>query len=403
MATVQTVLRKKGNSQNLYPITIRITKDRKTSFISTGQYIAQKFWDDQNKKVKKSHPNASRINRLILKKLAEANDKLLDAEISEDFISASQVSESVKGKNKIDFFSLADLHLENLKSAEKHSQYLTQKGRIAKFKNFVGKDKLHFKEITIFLLKNFEGYILNQEKRKPRTAVNYMILIRKIYNLAISEGLAEHNNYPFGKGKIQIRIPESDKVGLSIEEVKMLENAKDLTVAQQNAVNVWLISFYFAGIRVSDVLQLKKSDFNDGRLLYRMNKNQKVVSLKVPEKAETLLKLYNDGPSLANNDLIFSYLRGTNFNDSKELLTRIKTVTRTLNRRLELVAKKLKIDKKLSMHIARHSFGNISGDKIPIQMLQKLYRHSSITTTIAYQSSFMKKDTDDALDRVINF
>ena len=364
--------------------------------------MRKKFWDDQNKKVKKSHPNASRINRLILKKLSEANDMLLDAEINEDFISASQVSDGVKGKNNIDFFSLADLHLENLKSAEKHSQYLTQKGRIAKFKKFVGKDKLHFKEITIFLLKNFEGYILNQEKRKPRTAVNYMILIRKIYNLAISEGLADYSNYPFGKGKIQIRIPESDKVGLSIKEVKMLENAKNLTVSQQNAVNVWLTSFYFAGIRVSDVLQLRKSDFNDGRLLYRMNKNQKVVSLKVPDKAEAILKLYNEH-SPGNHDLIFSYLRGTNFNDAKELLTRIKTATRTLNRRLELVAKKLKIDKKLSMHIARHSFGNISGDKIPIQMLQKLYRHSSITTTIAYQSSFMKKDTDDALDRVINF
>jgi integrase len=402
MATVQAVLRKKGNSQNLYPITIRITKDRKTSFISTGQYIGQKFWDAQNKKVKKSHPNASRINRLILKKLSEANDKLLDAEINEDFISASEVSESVKGKDKIDFFSLADLHLENLKSAEKHSQYLTQKGRIGKFKKFIGKDTLHFKEITIFLLKNFEGYILNQEKRKPRTAVNYMILIRKIYNLAISGGLAEHSNYPFGKGKIQIRIPESDKVGLSIEEVKLLENASNLTIAQRNAVNVWLTSFYFAGIRVSDVLQLRKSDFKDGRLLYRMNKNQKIVSLKVPEKANTILELYKEH-SFGNNDLIFPYLRGTNFSDAKELLTRIKTSTRTLNRRLELVAKQLKIDKKLSMHIARHSFGNISGDKIPIQMLQKLYRHSSITTTITYQSSFMKKDTDDALDKVINF
>ena len=402
MATVQAVLRKKGNAQNLYPITIRITKDRRTSFISTGQYIGQKFWDAQNKKVKKSHPNASRINRLILKKLSEANDKLLDAEINEDFISASEVSESVKGKDKIDFFVLADLHLENLKSAEKHSQHLTQKGRIGKFKKFVGKDRLHFKEITIFLLKNFEGYILNQEKRKPRTAINYMILIRKIYNLAISEGLAEHSNYPFGKGKIQIRIPESDKVGLSIEEVKMLENANNLTVAQKNAVNIWLTSFYFAGIRVSDVLQLRKSDFKDGRLLYRMNKNQKVVSLKVPEKAKAVLELYNE-PSLGNNDLIFPYLRGTNFKDTEELFIRTKTATRTLNRRLELVAKQLKIDKKLSMHIARHSFGNISGDKIPIQMLQKLYRHSSITTTIAYQSSFMKKDTDDALDKVINF
>jgi len=402
MATVQAVLRKKGNTQNLYPITIRITKDRKTSYISTGQYIDQKFWDAQNKKIKKSHPNAARINRLILKKLSEANDKLLDAEINEDFISASEVSESVKGKDKIDFFALADLHLENLKSAEKYSQHLTQKGRIGKFKKFVGKDRLHFKEITIFLLKNFEGYIINQEKRKPRTAVNYMILIRKIYNLAISEGLAEHVNYPFGKGKIQIRIPESDKVGLSIEEVKKLENATNLTIAQQRAVNVWLTSFYFAGIRVSDILQLRKSDFKDGRLLYRMNKNQKVVSLKVPEKAKVILEIYNE-PSLCNKDLIFPYLRGTNFNDAKEVLTRIKTATRTLNRRLEIVAEHLKIDKKLSMHIARHSFGNISGDKIPIQMLQKLYRHSSITTTINYQSSFMKRDTDDALDKVINF
>lgn len=402
MATVQAVLRKKRNAQNLFPITIRITKDRKTSFISIGQYIDEKFWDSQNKKVKKSHPNASRINRLILKKLAEVNDKLLDAEINEGFISASQVRESVKGKNKIDFFSLADLHLENLKNAKKHSQYLTQKGRIAKFKKFVGKDTLYFNEITIFLLKNFEGFILNQEKRKPRTAVNYMILIRKIYNLAISDGLAEHSNYPFGKGKIQIRIPESDKVGLSVEEVKMLENASGLTVAQQQAINVWLFSFYFAGIRVSDVLQLRKSDFKDGRLLYRMNKNQKIVSLKVPEKAAVILDLYKES-TIGKNDLIFPYLRGTNFNDAKELLTRIKTTTRTLNRRLELVAKQLKIEKKLSMHIARHSFGNISGDKIPIQMLQKLYRHSSITTTIAYQSSFMKKDTDDALDRVVNF
>lgn len=337
-----------------------------------------------------------------MKKLAHANDKLLDSEINEDAISASQVREKVTGKNKKDFFDIAQLHLENLKYAEKYPQYLTQKGRIGKFKKFIGKDKLYFNEITVFMLKNFESYLLNQEKRKPRTAINYLILIRKIYNLAIYDGLAEHCHYPFGKGKIQIRIPESDKVGLSIDEVKMLENACDLTVAQKNAINVWLTSFYFAGIRVSDVLQLRWSDFNDGRLVYRMNKNQKVVSLKVPEKATAILELYKE-PGLRKNDVIFPYLRGTNFNDSKELLTRTKTATRTLNRRLELVARQLKIEKKLSMHIARHSFGNISGDKIPIQMLQKLYRHSSITTTIAYQSSFMKRDTDDALDKVINF
>jgi len=82
---------------------------------------------------------------------------------------------------------------------------------------------------------------------------------------------------------------------------------------------------------------------------------------------------------------------------------RTQTITRNLNRHLKKVAAKLNIKKKMSMHIARHSFGNISGDKIPIQMLQKLYRHSSVTTTINYQANFINKDADDALDSVIDF
>ena len=60
------------------------------------------------------------------------------------------------------------------------------------------------------------------------------------------------------------------------------------------------------------------------------------------------------------------------------------------------------ISKKLTMHIARHSFATEAGDKISIQMLQKLYRHSNITTTIGYQAAFINKDADDALDAVLN-
>ena len=53
------------------------------------------------------------------------------------------------------------------------------------------------------------------------------------------------------------------------------------------------------------------------------------------------------------------------------------------------------------MHVSRHSFGNISGDRIPLQVLQKLYNHSDIKTTIDYQQNFVNKDLDDALDIVI--
>jgi site-specific recombinase XerD len=73
-----------------------------------------------------------------------------------------------------------------------------------------------------------------------------------------------------------------------------------------------------------------------------------------------------------------------------------------VNKYLKKLAVDLKIDKTLTMHIARHTFGNISGDQIPIQMLQKLYRHSSILTTIGYQANFINKDVDDALNKVID-
>lgn len=53
--------------------------------------------------------------------------------------------------------------------------------------------------------------------------------------------------------------------------------------------------------------------------------------------------------------------------------------------------------------MARHSFINFSGSKIPIQTLKQLYWHSSVTTTIMYQSNFKQDKVDDAFDSVVNF
>jgi len=401
MATVRAVLRKKKNKAGLCPISIRITKDRKSSFVSTGQYINEKHWDNRNRLVKKSHPNSTTINNYILNKVAEVNRKTLEAESKPEYQTVSEIRNKVIVKKELDFFAVAYMHLQNLKGRNKHHQYDTEIGRLKKFKVFLKQEELSFNKLTPALLQRFEGYLLENNQRSPRTAVNYLILIRTIYNLAISESIVDRGRYPFGKGKITIRIPESQKIGLTREEIHKLENANNLTEAQQKAVHVWLISFYFAGIRVGDVLELKWSDFVDDRLLYRMNKNSKLVSLKIPEKALNIIALYRKLPT--ENDLLFPFLEYTNLKNPKEVSVRTQSVTRNLNRALKRTAIQLGIKKNLSMHIARHSFGNLSGDKIPIQMLQKLYRHSSVTTTIRYQANFIHQDTDDALDSVINF
>ena len=133
-----------------------------------------------------------------------------------------------------------------------------------------------------------------------------------------------------------------------------------------------------------------------------MGKNNKKVSLKTPDRVQKILEKY-----LPYHDhyqgYIFPYLKNANLDDPEDIFKKARSGNRTINAELEEIRKTLEIEKKISMHISRHSFGNISGDKISPQMLQKLYRHSSITTTMGYQSNFIHKDADDALDTVLNF
>ncbi|MCM4169811.1 Tyrosine recombinase XerC [Arenibacter antarcticus] len=403
MATVKIILRKNYQKKDKsFPIVLRLTKNRKSKFLFTGEYILEKDWDETKGLARKCHPNSARLNNMLLKKLTEAHDIALEIESSQNKQSVSTIAKKILNEDDYDFFKSSEIFLANILRRKKFDQHYNQEKRLNIFEAFLGRKQLSFVDLDVKLLKRFEAYLLYERKVAPRTAINYLMLIRTVYNLARKEYHVDDRNYPFGKGKIQIKFPESEKFGLNTEEIKLLETESDLTVAQNNAVNTWLASFYFAGIRVGDILKLKCSDFKDDRLYYRMGKNKKIVSLAVPEKAKKLLHQYTSVQQ-HNNDLVFPYLKGTNLNDDKQVTIRVKTITRNLNRRLKIVAEKLGIEKKLTMHIARHSFGNIAGDKIPIQMLQKLYRHSSITTTVNYQSNFMHKETDDALEKVINF
>ncbi|MBK8954995.1 MAG: phage integrase SAM-like domain-containing protein [Bacteroidia bacterium] len=403
MASVKVVLRKKPNSEAKLPLCIQIVKDRRNSVYYIGQYLNPNDWDADKQRVKKSHPNHRELNNLILKKLTEANKKLLEIETQRETASSKAIRNNIKSKSTNKFFSQANIYLENLKLSGKYNRYTADKPRITRFKEFLNGDDISFEEITVTLLNKFKAYLKGTRKISDRTIVNHLIVIRSVFSQAIKDNLIESKYYPFGKDKVQIKFPDSLKVGLSEEEVKILENTQlEKSPSLDHARNLWLVSFYFAGIRVSDILRLKWSDFPNGRLHYSMGKNSKAGSLMIPEKATLILEQYQKARD--KTDLVFPYLKNTeNFTDSFDLQRKIKNATKTIDEALQKVASIGGINKKLTMHIARHTFGNLSGDKIPIQMLQKLYRHTSITTTIGYQSNFVHKDTDEALNVVLNY
>ena len=401
MASIKVLLAGKANKEGLFPIVIRIIKDRKPSYLYIGHYIEKDQWDEENRKVKKSHPNSGRLNNLIAKKLAEANAKLIELETSENDTSAQTIKKKIKSKASTSFFALANVYIENLKKSGKYNQVVSEQPRINNFKKFLDKEDITFQDITVPLLNRFRAYLKGTRKVGERTVVNHLVLIRTVFNQAIAGQVVDQKFYPFGRGKISIKYPDSLKIGLTSEEVQKIEN---LELPQDSilhhARNVWLFTFYFAGMRASDALRLKWSDFKNDRLFYIMGKNTKGDSLKVPDKA---LKIINEYRGLGHvHDLVFPELQIVeDLTDLFEVQRKISYAIKKLDKYLKLVVKEAKVDKHVTMHISRHSFGNVSGDKISLQMLQKLYRHSSITTTIGYQANFIHKDADEALNAVI--
>lgn len=403
MAIVKIVLRQKKSKDGSYPLALRITKDRRSSFIHLG-YTVQNVndWDADKQRVKKSHPNSVRLNNFLIKKLAEANDKSLELETHKSEVSSRAVKQKIKPTGGSTFFAQADLYLENLKKAGKYNRYTADKPRVKHFRQFLKGEDIAFSDITITLLERFKSYLKATHNISERTIANHLVVLRSVFSQATKDGVADKKYYPFGKGGISIKFPDSKKLGLTKEEVARLEEVYLPDARHDHARNLWLFAYYFAGVRISDVFRLKWSDIKDGRLYYIMGKNDKGDSLKIPAKAMSIINRYQKDKR-SEDDFVFHDLKNFDDIDNDFLLQRkIAFTTSRYDKFLQkYVAPAAGIDKPLTMHIARHTFGNISGDKIPIQLLQKLYRHSHITTTIGYQANFIHKDVDEALETVI--
>lgn len=428
MTTIKVVLRKKRNKDGTYPLALRITKDRKTSYIHLGYNAREEDWNAEAQRVRKSHPNATRLNNLIMKKLADASDVTLELDTQQKELSSRGIKRKIKPAADAMFFARADLFLQRLKESGNYNRWRPETSRLRTFKEFVlgtetvrdewpekakafkhepcpglfGGTDVPFQHIDTALLTQFKIYLTARRGLSDRSIANFLITIQAIFAQAIREGVLDKKHSPFGKDKIQIKIPESLKVGLTQEDVAKLETAALPDPAHGVARDVWLISFYFAGMRAGDVMKLRWSDFREGRLHYIMNKNKKAVSLKVPEKARAVMERYEDAKT-GPDDFVFPYLKGfAHADDAFALKRRIASAVGLCDKLLRLrVAPAAEIEGKLTMHIARHTFATLAGDKIPVQMLQKLYRHSDIKTTLGYQANFINKDADAALDAVL--
>lgn len=277
--TVTPILWSRKDKQNLYPIKIRCTENRKSTYINVGWSVSQKDWSNSKKRVKTSHKEHLDINHEIQKLLKQYERQIeKSGHVTRSKIMVFNFIEELIRRKKND----------NLYSTRKRFNTLRQH-----LKQFWGSESLYFYEIDEGFLYEFKSYLernihSNKGEHKPssNTVVNYLGVLNSIINTSINEGLYFGEN-SFKKIKIPQKTPSHLKT-LSKDEIWLLDNLHPdsfgITQMMWNSLNVFMFCFWSQGLRISDCLELVYGDFEDGFFHINMKKTGKKLKFPITEK-----------------------------------------------------------------------------------------------------------------------
>lgn len=398
MASVKVILMyEKKLMSGECPLYLRIIKDRKPRYVSIGYSVKESDWDDKNLKVKKSHPNSQRMNNLIALRLAELQSIALDLETNDKSINADEIKSVVKGNRSSSFIAYFNSYIEDLESKEIYGTHARAKSVLKKLNEYTKNKDLKFDDITFQFIKDYEKYLREELENAPNTINANIKLFRKLINDAIREELMPMEKSPFHKYKL--KWTNVEKAHLTDAEIVKIE---ELYFKPEQKIyhtkNMFVFAIYAAGLRVSDLLQLKWKHFDGVKLNVNTQKTNQVISVHLPNKAIDILKLYSK-PKNNPEHYIFPFLSNhIYFEEDKKLLhNKISTANAIANEHLKTIAKQAEINKHLHFHVSRHSFATKALRKgVRIEYVSKLLGHTNIKTTQIY-AKIVNSDLDNAM------
>lgn len=398
MATLKLIQRlDKINKAGEAPIFLRVTKDRKTNFIGLEVRIKPELWDADKQKVKRGHPNSTRLNAYLLKRISEATDLTLESETQRKSLNTKDIKLVLTGSvPTVSFFDFAEAYALKFEQKGKIGSFRRYKSTIFKIKEYVKHKSLAIQDITVDFLRNYEKYLLETLKNGQNTMHANMRVIRRIINLAINDDILPLDKNPFIKYKFENT--KTEKAFLTEDEILSFENL-DLKLSSMKDVHrdIFVFATYAGGLRISDICLLKWKHYDGVRILMTTKKTESTVSIKLPQKAMGIIEKYKKIDAKPE-DFMFPLLDNeANYEDARTLHNHISSATAYANKDLKVLAKSAGIDKSFSFHSSRHTWATRALRKgMRIEYVSRLMGHSSIKTTQIY-AKIVNEELDNAM------
>jgi site-specific recombinase XerD len=344
-------------------------------------------WDNIREKATKDAENWERVNLYIDKEKAKINEILLKFDMLNRTLTAQSFKKAyLKPAATDSFYQYFKDELDKRKHLISKGTYTTYLVTLNKVNNF--KPNLTLADIDYKFLIQFENHMLKPTKEdglgnQQITVSKNMRTIRTFMGLAIKNDDFPKEDYPFKDYKIKYIDPmltsrdylEPDDV-LKLEQLLSPEKISSLTPGEIRATQRFLFACY-TGLRFSDVNALRWKEHVFSKYIFNPS-TKKMVFRSYIEITMTKTSLPVFIPLIDKAAEIMGER-----NEESTVFTHISN--QKVNAHLKEINKKAELNKKLSFHVARHSFATICFlYGIPLEVGQKLLGHKNRKFTEIY-------------------
>ena len=403
MATFKLVIDKRLPVGATYPLSVRVSHQRKNVYLSLNKFLTvkqfeqvfvKKSFDEKTKKfIDDCEEYVERAKNIFtkLKTFEPASfrkafyDKKFDVTIDDE----NDLSIKTLYKKYLDIgYNSGRLSL-GTKDA-----YGYDSRSLLKFK-----PDLNVLEVTPEFLSSFETWYL-KDGNSLATVGSIMRSLRCIINYFIKEEIIPNSyKYPFRKYQIPDYTPP--KLVITNEEIQSIVDFKDFDdVMEEYARDIWLLLYRMNGINFIDLMKLRWDMITGNHFVFIRHKTRKTrrnnirpIKVGITDKIQSVLNKIGDKESpfvlgLLNDGYDEVYLK----NKTKKFRGKI-------NSNLKKISKKLNLSVSLDISLARDSYANtLKRANINTLKISEQMGHSDPKTTSRHYLDMFDQDTLDEVN-----
>ena len=351
------VLRDYINAHGRSPLYIFISSPGSRKRVKTEVELCPKSWDQKKQKILPAEPDHYSLN-LILENLVSKITKIKTIYLlAEKQLTATKVVEELKNSTpRVDFIVYYKYRMEFERPMMSDSYFKRVKKVYGKLQAF--RKEILFSDIDANFVDEYRSHYSAKGNQQTTISGN-VAMIKKFLGAARKEGI----KFPLEISDIKVGNTRGNRIDLSPLEVKKMYNYyfSEFIPEEWKLIVGYFLFSCFTSIRWKQISELSRNDVvNRSFINYYVSKSKKRQSISLNQRALEVV------------------------DHCRDLFT-VKLTNQYVNRELKKIIKQMGIQRKVTFHVARHTFGTnfirMGGDVVKLRIIMG---HSDIKTTMIY-------------------